>query len=503
MVKSNILKISSNYLARLWGIVSVFVFIPLYIKYLGVESYAVIGFYSLLLGITGFIDSGMSSAVLKEFSIENTSNYKYSILTSIEKKYIIICFILIIIFIVNSNFISNSWLTSEFISSSRLQYYIVLISIGICLQLLSSLYYGAFFGLNEQVRANMYQIIWSVSKSLLVIIYFIFFNANLEIYFWWQIICNLLYLIILRYSIIKKLEEPNGKLNIIIKKIPKHILSYIINVTFIAILTSLNGYADKLIASSLFTLSVFGFYNIASTISQFPLYVSSPLVLFVFPSIARLYHEKKIFRLNHLIFKIYVLLIIVTLPIVFTVISFNKEIMGIWTGKILDGEAANSYGTLIKFLVSGYFFTAMQLPLYYILLASDRTRFSVIQSIVQILVGVPLLYISAKFYGITYIGAVWFFLSFFSFLSIFIYSVRKNVLVIRNKRIFFQLILLPLLVNILIYGSVFSLNLIDSVGFFVLAPFIFCLSIVISVICNNYQNHTKLLSLTNILRFYN
>lgn len=503
MVKNNILKILSNYLARFWGIVSVFIFIPLYIKFLGVESYAVIGFYSLLLGITGFIDSGMSSAVLKEFSIKNTSSYKYSLLRSIEKKYIIVCLVLIVIFTFNSNFISNSWLTSEFIPSKRLQYYIILISIGICLQLLSSLYYGAFFGLNEQIRANIYQIIWSVSKSLLVILYFVFFKASLEIYFWWQIICNLLYLLILRYSVVKKLEDPIGKLIIVFKTIPKHIFSYIINVTFIAILTSLNGYADKLIASSLFTLSVFGFYNIASTISQFPLYVSSPLVLFIFPSIARLFHEKKIFRLNYLIFKIYVLLIIVSLPIIFTVITFSKDIMGIWTGQILDKETAKSYGTLIKFLVSGYFFTAMQLPLYYVLLASDKTRFSVIQSIVQFLVGVPLLYISAKLYGITYIGVVWFLLAFLSFFSIFIYSVKKGVVIISSKRIFFDLIFFPLLINIFIYGVIFWLNLINSVGFFVLAPISFFLSVIMSIICNNYLNHTKLLSLTNILRFYN
>lgn len=503
MVKTSIFKIASNYLARLWGLVSVFIFIPLYIKYLGIESYAIIGFYSLLLGIVGFIDSGMSSAVLKEFSLDKDRNYKYSILRKIEKKYLIICFFLILVFIVSSNFISKFWLTSEFISSPRLQYYIILIGIGIALQLISSLYYGAFFGLNEQVKANLYQIVWSITKSLIVILYFVIFEASLEIYFWWQIICNFFYLIILRFSVLKRLNDSIGQLVITINRIPKHIFSYIINVTFIAVITSLNGYADKLIASSLFTLTVFGFYNIASTISQFPMYVSSPLVLFIFPTIARLYQEKKIYRLNYLIFKIYVLLIIVSLPIIFTIISFNKDIMMIWSGKTLTSETVSSYGTLIKLLVTGYFFSAMQLPLYYILLASDKTKFSVIQSIVQFFVGIPLLYFAAKSYGITYIGVIWLLLAFLSFLSIFIYSVRAGVLIIRDRKIFIELLIVPLLINTCIYGIIYSLNFVTSVSFLIIAPLVFLLSVIINIISNNYLNSTKLLSLTNILRFYN
>ena len=91
MKHSNFWNIVSNYGSKVWGLVSVFIFIPLYIKYLGIESYGVVGFSALLMGILSFADGGLSSAIIKEFSAENSFSYKYSLLKSTEKIYIILC----------------------------------------------------------------------------------------------------------------------------------------------------------------------------------------------------------------------------------------------------------------------------------------------------------------------------------------------------------------------------------------------------------------------------
>jgi hypothetical protein len=73
MKNSNVGKLVSNYGSRLWSNLF-FIFTPLYIHYLGIESYAIIGFYTLLLGIISFADAGMSSAIIKEFSLQATAS---------------------------------------------------------------------------------------------------------------------------------------------------------------------------------------------------------------------------------------------------------------------------------------------------------------------------------------------------------------------------------------------------------------------------------------------
>ena len=86
---SNIIRLISNYVGKIWNLLSVFLFIPLYIHYLGIENYAVIGFYSLVLGIISFADAGMSSAITKELSSNSSIDRKYSIFVIIENRNII------------------------------------------------------------------------------------------------------------------------------------------------------------------------------------------------------------------------------------------------------------------------------------------------------------------------------------------------------------------------------------------------------------------------------
>jgi hypothetical protein len=71
MKNSNVGKLVSNYGSRLWSLISVFIFTPLYIHYLGIESYAIIGFYNFIIGYNQSADAGMSSAIIKEFSLQS------------------------------------------------------------------------------------------------------------------------------------------------------------------------------------------------------------------------------------------------------------------------------------------------------------------------------------------------------------------------------------------------------------------------------------------------
>ena len=188
MKSSNLANLFSNYGSKIWSILSGIVFIPIYINILGIENYAIIGLYSLLLGIISFADSGMSSAIIKEFSLDQDPSIKFSLLKKIENLYAIICLSIILVIIIFSGNLANIWLHSDKISKNNLSFYISLIGCGVCIQLLSSLYSGALFGLGKQVKANLFQVIWNVFKAGMIIPILIIFNLKIEFYLIWQII---------------------------------------------------------------------------------------------------------------------------------------------------------------------------------------------------------------------------------------------------------------------------------------------------------------------------
>jgi len=55
MIRRNIL---ANMIARAWGVISVYLFVPLYLRFLGIEAYGIVGFYSTLLAVLAFADMG-------------------------------------------------------------------------------------------------------------------------------------------------------------------------------------------------------------------------------------------------------------------------------------------------------------------------------------------------------------------------------------------------------------------------------------------------------------
>ncbi|WP_373869127.1 lipopolysaccharide biosynthesis protein, partial [Acinetobacter seifertii] len=185
--------IIANYLGKLWGFVSIFIFVRFYIDILGVESYAIINFYTVILGLLVFADAGLTATLTRELARDISIQEKSNLVYTFERIYIFICILVASIILISSNFIANNFLHSATYTSSSVAYFIKLIGIGIAIQLFSTLYEGGLNGLQQQVLTNKIRIIWSLFRSGVVLIP-IYFYPKLDIYFWWQVICNIVLL---------------------------------------------------------------------------------------------------------------------------------------------------------------------------------------------------------------------------------------------------------------------------------------------------------------------
>ena len=66
-LKKNII---ANYLGQGWRVLLGLVFIPLYIKHLGVEAYGLIGVFAILQAWLGLLDMGLKSALGRKIGTE-------------------------------------------------------------------------------------------------------------------------------------------------------------------------------------------------------------------------------------------------------------------------------------------------------------------------------------------------------------------------------------------------------------------------------------------------
>jgi len=502
MEQSNIAKLISNYGSRAWNMISMFAFIPFYVKILGPEGYGLIGFFSVILGILSFADGGMSSAIIREFSQNNTVSYKYNIFKKLEKYYLLICFVIFVLIFSLSKVIVTIGLNSQTIPFNDLIYYVKIIGLCVSTHLITSLYYGAYFALDSQVKANLIQFIWSTCKSGVVIIIFYLIYNTIEVYFFWQILCNVLYIIVLRFLMIRKLKNKGDIYAERIEYLPKHLTNYLSGMIFIAIISSINFQADKLITSSIFELNIFGFYNLASSLSQIPVILAIPLMLFVFPLFSKFANRNSIsseIDLNETFIKAYYLINIVSVGVVAIIFLYAEEILVLWTKNLIPVSILNDIVFDLKMLIVGSFFLSIQFPLYYLLLSKGKTKYTIIQGIVQICLGLPMLYFCSKTYGLRGVPLSWVFINLLSLVYLLI-IVFKKYITIPFGRFQLKTFIVPLgsitIVNSLFY-AIFNL----AGDFFLLFAITgFILSIIFCVVCINYFNRMPILS---VKQFYN
>ena len=277
MTRKNIL---FNLIGKLWSIFSIFFFIPIYIKYLGFESYSVISFTLIIAGFLAFLDGGLTATLSREFARkDNSLNKKKQIFKTIESSYLLIISLCIIIVFGLSDFISNSWLKLDNLNSNDVSYFIKIISFGIGFEMLFRLYTGGLFGLEDQVKANIYLIAWGLVRNGLVIV-LIFFIPTLEAFFLWQTIVTLLFAIVLRFVCYQSLTgfyelySINFNIN---KKILKSIIRFTGGMFVISLISSINSQLDKIIISTNLTIVTLGYYTLATSLSMVVFVIVNPI----------------------------------------------------------------------------------------------------------------------------------------------------------------------------------------------------------------------------------
>jgi O-antigen/teichoic acid export membrane protein len=446
--------IISNYIGKIWGIISVFIFVPFYIKILGIESYAVINFYTVILTIMYFADGGLSSTLNREISRISDNLYIGRMLFTIERVYLIICASIIILIFSFSGVIANNWLNSNTISNNDLSIYISLMGISIAFQLFTTLQNSGLMGLEKQVLSNSIQISSSIFRSAIVLIP-LYFYPTLLTFFIWQVFSNIIFFFITRFNLWKFIK---------VKTVYKFDYQILITVgrfaggmMLMAIISSLNTQIDKLVISKILSLREFGYYSLAGILSQAPVLIITPIAVAILPRMVKYSASsdkenlKKLFHVNT-----FVLSALATSGAM-VLFLFTRDFILIWTHNIL---ITNAIENVTKVLLIGGVFLSFQYMPYHLAIANGHTKTNVRLGIVAIICIIPTLIFFVKQYGLIGATYTWLIMNIFAYFYLGYFIISKFM---KNefKRWLINGTLIPLLISLLMgfVGYVLTLNL--------------------------------------------
>ena len=137
MIKRNLI---ANYLGQGWSAVMGIAFVPLYINYIGVEGYGLIGLFAMIQAWMAILDSGMVSALGREmakFSGGGLDGFSIrSLLRSIEIIIIALCCVVGVSIWGASGWISQSWLQTSQLSDASVKQAVSIIGVVVGLRLI-------------------------------------------------------------------------------------------------------------------------------------------------------------------------------------------------------------------------------------------------------------------------------------------------------------------------------------------------------------------------------
>jgi O-antigen/teichoic acid export membrane protein len=433
----------ANYVGRIWGIISVFFFLPFYIKILGIEAYAVINFYTVILTIMYFADGGLSATLNREIARSSDKQYIGNMLYTIEKVYLVICSLIIIIIFSFSNIIASNWLNANTISIENLSLYISLMGVSVAFQLFTTLENSGLMGLEKQVLSNGIQISSSFFRSALVLIP-LYFYPTLCTFFTWQVSMNILFFFVTRYNLWKFV-----KTNMVYSfdlQILKTVGRFAGGMMLMAIIASLNTQIDKLVISKILSLKEFGYYSLASVLSQVPVLIVTPIAFAILPKMVK-YSENfeinKLFKLFHI--NSFILSVLATSGGL-VIFLFTKDIVLIWTQNSI---IANKIDYVTKVLLIGGVFLSFQYMPYHLAIANGHTKTNLIFSIVAIIFIIPLLFFLVKQYGLIGATITWLVFNFIAYFYLGFHLINK-FLKYEFKKWLINDTLIPLMISILI-----------------------------------------------------
>jgi O-antigen/teichoic acid export membrane protein len=439
-MKKNVL---ANFIGKFWGLLSNFLFIPLYIHFLGFESYSIISFTLLIAGIMAILDAGLTATLSREFArADNDHNEKIRIFKTLEATYLIVIGLCILFVFFFSSVIAQNWMNLKSYTPQQASTFLKIISFDIGFQLLLRFYAGGLLGLEKQVKANFYQVGWGILRNGLVAI-IIMIYPSLDIFFLWQAIATIIFALVIKVSLEKELKGAYSfRFSTKIEKaIFKHVWHFAGGMMLTAVVSALNTQMDKIAISKLLSLENLGYYTLAISLSQGIIVVVNPIATALLPRFTALYSTGKNEEASALFNQMNLIVSIVVFSIMANMCFFAKDLLWVWTGQI---KLANQAAVFLPILAIPMSMIALTYLAYYVAIANGYTKLNNFLGIISLFATMPGYWVATRYYGAVGAASVF---CIVQIITAFVYLFFINKKFLKSnviKEIFIKQIILPI-----------------------------------------------------------
>lgn len=395
-------------IVTLAGIVAV----PTYLRLMGCESYALIGFFSLVQGWFQFLDAGLTPTVAREtarFCAGVSSAGRLGSLLSIFQRVVVFTAIAAAIVVAMlSSAISRGWLRVDRLPLSEVQESIALMGAAVALRWIGGLYKGVISGFERLVLLSCVTIAAATARFLLVIPILMIYGANPVVFFRYQVIVALaeaVVLVVAARMLLRggNVRAPSGAA-LPAKNVLLDALRFAATIGATTGLWILVTQTDKLVLSAVLPLSDYAYLTLAATAASGVSLISIPISSALTPHLSRLYGEKQHDRIERLYCDTTQLVCVMAVAAATVLCLFSQQILWTWTG---NAAIARKASLALALYSAGNGLLALSSFPFYIQFARGRLGLHVVGSLGFLVVLVPAMIWGGSKFGVDGAGCAW------------------------------------------------------------------------------------------------
>lgn len=405
MLRSNII---ANFLGKVWPSLLGLILVPVYLRYLGIEAYGLIGFFVALQGLIGFLDFGLSTASNREVARIKISSDENSgirdLVRTFEIVYWGVALLILAVFILASGWLAENWIVSEAIPTDVIRSAAVIFGVTLALRWPVALYSGVLRGLERQVLLNLLTGIVTTLRNVGAAILVAFVSQSILAFLLWQLGATLVEIVVMVVVTWKILPARSGRKAEFHFEFIRKVGRFGLALTVISILASVFKQFDRIAITRLVSLEAVGYYVAAYTVYELLSYFVSPVVDAAFPRFSALLSQGDTETLAKMYHQTAQVVSFLIAPAAVFVSLFAYDILLVWTRSL---EVAEQAHLTLSVLALAYTFNAMMHIPIMLQYAAGDTSIAMGVNVFGSMFLLPLMYLVVNQYGIAGAGFTW------------------------------------------------------------------------------------------------
>ena len=374
-------------------------FVPIYIRYLGVEAWGLVGFMAMMQAWLILLDMGLTPTLNREMARFRAGAHSAQgirdLLRSLEIIYAGIALGIMLLVWLAAPWVAQHWLSAERLPAGTIAQAIAIMGVVLAARMTEQVYRGAIQGLQHMVWLNGTQSVLAILRWAGAVVVLAEVEASIGAFFLWQGLVSVVSVLVLArqtYRYLPKAGRPARFDWVAIRAIRRFAGGVAAMFVLGRVLTQL----DKLLLSALLPLHSFGVYMLAVAVSEALNFLATPIATATSPRLTELVahtDQSAVISTYHRASQWVAALLV---PPALVMAVFAEPLLWAWAG---DRALAREAAPLLSLLALGTMFNGFMHMPYMAQLAHGWTALGVRLNFLAFALLVPTLFWAVPRFG--------------------------------------------------------------------------------------------------------